>query len=135
MNTKYVMTFCAILLGAVGIILTFMPQETAVYFRWPVTNTILFQILGALYLGFAMLNWISKNSIIGGIYGRAVVLGNFTHFFIGALALIKLATRNKIDVTIIVITIIYAVFSIIFGYLLFTGPKVKNNESIKTSRK
>ena len=135
MNTKIVMTVCAIILGVIGIILTFMPQETAAYFQWPVTNTILFQILGALFMGFAMINWISKNIIIGGIYGRAIVVGNFTHFFIGALALIKLATRNKIDVTIILITIIYAVFAIIFGYLLFNGPKVKNSESIKTSRK
>lgn len=83
------MTITAAILGATGIVLTFMPQEVASFLNLPEATTILFQILGALYFGFAMLNWTAKANLIGGIYSRPVAIANFTHFLIGGLALAK----------------------------------------------
>jgi len=46
-------------------------------------------LLGALYVDFAMLNWMVKGSLIGNIYNRPVAVANFTHFLVGGLALAK----------------------------------------------
>ena len=47
------------------------------------------QITGALYLGFAGLNWMGKANLMGGIYGRPVAIGNLLHFLVAAIAIFK----------------------------------------------
>ena len=49
------------------------------------------QTVGAAYLAFAMLNWMSRGSTIGGIYGRPLVVANVVHFTMVAILLIKWA--------------------------------------------
>ena len=49
MNTKFLMTISAIILGTAGIILTFILQEVSSYLNLKESTSILFQILGALY--------------------------------------------------------------------------------------
>ena len=87
------------------------------------------QILGALYLGFGMLNWMAKGSIIGGIYNRPIVIGNFMNFLVASFALIKAIKHfsNSARVLIIALTIGYVFFAVCFGYLFISTPsKVKN---------
>ncbi len=50
---------------------------------------VLAQLLGAAVLGGASANWTARGSALGGIYGRAVVVGNQTHLTIGALLLLN----------------------------------------------
>ena len=116
------MTASAIILGATGILLTFMPQEASNFLHLTDSTAILFQILGALYFGFAILNWTAKANLIGGIYSRPVCIGNFTHFLIGGLALIKLVLHNNNGNSILICTILYFIFAILFGYVLFANP-------------
>ena len=118
MNTKLLMTISAFILGIVGIILSFLPLEVSKYLEMVGTNSIILQILGALYFGFAMLNWTAKANLIGGIYSRPVAIGNFTHFFIGGLALAKLSFKNLSLTYILITTITYSIFAILFGYVL-----------------
>lgn len=125
MNTKMIMTVCAFLQGMLGIVLSFLPQEIANYLSWPDTQPIILQILGAMYFGFAIVNWTAKANIMGGIYGKPIALGNFAHFVIGALALIKWITQHTAIHMMLVITVIYIIFAIVFGYILFVHPKVK----------
>jgi hypothetical protein len=119
MNTKLIMSASALLMGSTGILLTFLPQETAGAIGWANGSTIVLQLVGALYFGFAMLNWMSKANLIGGIYNRPVAVGNLTHFFIAALALVKLTGKNPV---LIGVAIVYFLFAIAFGYILFTHP-------------
>ena len=126
MNTKFLMTISAIILGATGIILTFIPQEVLRYLNLAESTPILFQILGALYFGFAMLNWSAKANLTGGIYSRPVVIGNFTHFLIGGLALIKLVLHDTNRTCIWACAILYLIFALLFGYVLFTNPSSIN---------
>ena len=116
------MTTSAIILGITGVVLTFMPQEVANFFQLTEAATILFQILGALYFGFAILNWTAKANLIGGIYSRPVCIGNFTHFFIGGLALTKLVLHHNFGTGILICAILYLLFAILFGYVFFTNP-------------
>ena len=84
MNTKSLMTLSAIILALIGISLIFLPKEILDYFELSVSDTLelLMQIIGSLYFAFAMLNWMSKGSIIGGIYNRPIAIANWTHLVI-----------------------------------------------------
>jgi hypothetical protein len=125
MNTKLLMTLSAAVMGITGIILTLFPQEFASFFKLADTNIIFLQLLGGLYFGFAMLNWAAKANLIGGIYSRPVAMGNFTHFLIGGLALLKFATRNTTTILVWIAVVLYLVFAILFGIVLFTSPVMK----------
>lgn len=125
MNTKLLMTASAVFMGLIGIALSFMPDEVLGTLG-QVPNTILaltLQLTGALYFGFAITNWMAKTVLIGGIYSRPLSIGNFSHYFIAGLALIKSSANSNTSSTyIIILTIIYVIFAILFGYVFFTNP-------------
>lgn len=125
MNTKPIMAVSAVVLGSAGIVLTFSPDTLVSYLNRGDNDTTLFllQILGSLYFGFGMLNWMAKTSLIGGIYNRPIAVANFAHFLIAGLALIKGLVSNPNALPIIWIAgAIYLVFGIAFGVLLFQHP-------------
>jgi len=128
MSTKLLMIASAIVMGITGLMLMFMPTEVLRFLNQEQngTLTLMLQLMGALYIGFAILNWTAKNVLIGGIYAKPLSLGNFINFFIGALTLIKVVMNG--EATAIhswVLTILYVVFAAAFGYVSFTGPKIK----------
>src|SRR5665213_2167682 len=96
MNTKLIMALSAIFLALIGVSLTFLPDEIAVLTGIGTSKALLLllQILGALYFSMAMLNWMAKGSIIGGIYNRPVVMANLTHFLIVEIYLAKALMNN-----------------------------------------
>jgi hypothetical protein len=125
MNTKIVMTASSVTLGIAGVALTFAPNVLLKHmgFHDNIILVYLLQIIGSLYFAFAMLNWMTKSSLIGGIYNRPIALANFTHFLIAGLALSKGIIYNPNLTSLIVISgIIYVVFAVLFGILLFTHP-------------
>ena len=126
MNTKLLMTLSAMIMGSAGLILLFLPDEVSIYIGLTLSNSFLLQIPGALYFGFAMLNWMARSKLIGGIYSKPVCIGNFTHFMIGGIALIKLSIKNTGLTYIFIASIIYTVFAILFGYVFFTSPVMKH---------
>lgn len=125
MNTKIVMTSSAIFFGIIGILFSFFPNEIVEYLQVESTTiTILFmKILSALYLGFGILNWMAKGTLIGGIYNRPIALGNLMHFGVGAIALIKVVSTIQVHSEIIIsLTVIYAIFALLFAYVFRTNP-------------
>jgi hypothetical protein len=125
MNTKWIMIATSLLLGVSGIALTFAPDLIIGSLGVnPSQVSIIFgQILGALYFGFAMLDWMTKESLIGGIYNRPVAVANFTHFMIAGLALVKASISNpQIPILLILVSGVYAVLALLFGILLFRHP-------------
>jgi hypothetical protein len=126
MNTKTLMTLSAIVLGATGILFTFMPQEVLALLQTYSNSThpldaLILQLMGAMYFGFAMINWTAKANLIGGIYGRPIAIGNFVHFAVGALAILKVYISTH-EAVLIAPTLIYALFAIVFGLVFFTHP-------------
>ncbi|MBL0126631.1 MAG: hypothetical protein IPP83_04055 [Flavobacteriales bacterium] len=123
MNTRLLMIASSFALGALGLALTFAPDEvfTAISGSYG-SPTVVLQLCGALYCGFALLNWTSKGAVIGGIYGRPLVIGNLTHFTIGALALTKAPGGHSVDVARWVLVAMYALFAGLFAYAMFTHP-------------
>ena len=129
MNTKPLMTLNAIILALIGISLIFLPKEILDYFELSASDTLelLMQITGSLYFAFAMLNWMSKGSIIGGIYGRPIAIANLTHFVIAGLSLIKgIMANSGLSYVIWSIAIAYSIFAILFGIVAFKHPVSKN---------
>ena len=130
MNTKSLMTLSAMILALIGISLIFLPKEILDYLELSVSETLqlLMQIIGSFYFAFAILNWMSKGSIIGGIYNRPIAMANLTHFVIAGLALIKGILANpSLSYVIWSIAIIYSMFAIFFGIVAFRHPVSENN--------
>jgi hypothetical protein len=130
MNTKILMTASSVFMGLIGIALSFMQSEVLKALGQMPNHTLnlTLQLLGALYFGFAMTNWMAKTALIGGIYARPLSIGNFSHFLIAGLALVKAAfSSNTTSIYIYGLTSIYVFFAILFGYVIFTHP-VKNQK-------
>ena len=133
MNTKSLMTLSAMILAMIGISLIFLPNEILDYLELSVSETLqlLMQIIGSFYFALAILNWMSKGSLIGGIYGRPIAMANLTHFVIAGLALIKGILANpSLSYVIWSIAIIYSIFAIFFGIVAFRHP-VNENKHIE----
>ena len=125
MKTKFLMTSSALFCGIIGILLSFLPNEIAEYLSVePTIITILFlQILGAIYLGFGILNWTVKGSLIGGIYNRPIALGNLLHFVVGSIELVKVISNIETHREIIIfLTALYIIFGVLFAYVLKNNP-------------
>jgi hypothetical protein len=121
MNTKVLLAGSSILLGLVGIIALFAPQEVLAALHVPVTQPLplVIQLIGAFYCSFALTNWTAKDSTIGGIYARPTSLGNFAHFTVGALALAKYHIADEATPLLLVVLSVYAILAILFGWLVF----------------
>ena len=124
MNTKLLMISSASVMGVAGVLLQFIPHEILNYFGADSSgiNSLFVQIAGALYLGFAMMNWMAKTVLIGGIYARPLAIGNFVHFTVGALALIKYAFAASGSPVVWLLAAAYSLLAILFGYVFFTHP-------------
>jgi hypothetical protein len=125
MNTKLIMTLCAVFLAIIGISLIFLPDEIEGLSglgsgKIPL---LLLQLLGGLYFGFSMLNWMTRTSVIGGIYNKPIVVANLSHFGIGGLALIKMLINNgSLPYWFWVLAGIYSIFALLFGILFSRSP-------------
>src|SRR2546423_1763541 len=95
------MTCSGLFAAIIGVVLSFAPAEClarlGVQHNPPLAAFV--QLCGALYLGFAILNWMARESTIGGIYNRPLAMGNFMHFTVGALALGKSALAGSLPMT------------------------------------
>lgn len=80
MFSRFLMTASAVLMGLAGIALTFAPELLAGLFDVSAEPAVLLigQVLGALYFALAMLNWMLKDSVIGGIYNRPALVTNLS---------------------------------------------------------
>lgn len=128
MNTKILMTSSALTLGLAGIFALFMPDM--VLSAQGVTATdamsMLVQVMGTLYFAFALMNWTAKDGVIGGIYARPVSLGNFAHFFAGALLLVKAQFSSGFSWLMVVVTGVYVVYAACFYWLVFRATGIKS---------
>ncbi len=122
--TKYLMTLSALMMFVLGVLLTFAPIEVvhATGAQSPLL-VVLAQTCGALYLGFAMLNWMAKDTLIGGIYSRPVAMGNFLHFFVVAMALVKGFPNLPHSPGVPALLLLDVLLATCFGLVLFRHPK------------
>ncbi len=121
--TRWLMILSAVFLAIAGAITTFFPDKVLeTHGTIPDGPTLLLiQMMGALYFGFAILNWTARGVLIGGIYARPVALGNFAHFFIVAMSLAREAVEHGVF-QLATSAAVFGAFAIGFGVVLFRPP-------------
>ncbi len=83
----------------------------------------LLQLLGAAVFSLAMLNWMNRFSLTGGIFGRPLVVTNFANSAISALMLVHLARRGVASTELWIALGFYALLALAFGARLFLPGK------------
>ncbi len=130
MSTRILMGLSALFLALLGILTSFFPYEVLQrHGTEPDGPTILLiEMMGAVYLGFALLNWTARGVIIGGIYARPLALGNFLHF---AMVTVMLA-REAIDHQVVQLAgsaFVFGLFAAGFGWVLFRQFPSRSSEA------
>jgi hypothetical protein len=123
MHTRTLMRLSAAFMALLGLAASFLPVEilAAAGGDDSLVPILAIQIAGALYLGFALVNWMARGILIGGIYARPLALGNFMHFGVAAISLAK-AYGAAPWTPVLALLVPYAVFAAWFGAVLFTHP-------------
>ena len=113
----------AVFLLIAGLITSFYPHKVLETHGVVPNNTmmLLIQMMGALYIGFATLNWTARGILIGGIYARPVAMANFMHFGIVTILLAKAAGKFGV-VQLATSAAVFGVFAIGFAVVLFRPP-------------
>lgn len=107
-----------------GIALQFAPHEILGYFGADASGVfpLFLQLISALYLGFAALNYMARGVLLGGIYSRPLVTANLAHFLVGGLALLKYAFVAQKPLPFWIAAAVYTIFAVLFGVAMFTHP-------------
>ena len=136
MNTKALMAASALFMACLGVAASFLPQEILTWIGAPSQGALplLVQLGGALYVGFAMVNWMAKGNLLGGIYNRAVAMGNFAHFFIGATVLIKGLLAGQRVLGVWIGGAAYSVFAVWFALVAFGSPVKAEGRNLDVTR-
>lgn len=117
--------------GIMGVIFSFFPEEVLALFRQPPSQftALAFQVLGALFLGFAMMNYTAKKAVLGGIYNRPLQMGNTVYYFITAITLIKYMAGQSLMISpaLWVVSLTYILLAVSFLKLLFSSPVKEAN--------
>lgn len=115
----------ALLLGAAALALIFAPELVLVRLAVEpgVGALLLGQLYGAVLFGLAMTTWFARTMLLGGIYGRSIVVGGFAHALIGVLALFHALRASMGNAYVWGAFVVYAALAIWFGALMFgRGP-------------
>lgn len=115
MHLRIALILSAGFLAAIGLLMLVVPGRVlAIHGTEPDAATaLLIQMSGALYLGFALLNW-----TVRGVHGSLAAGGNFLHFGVVAVLLIDAAIgfgARELAVS----AAVYSAFAIWFGLALF----------------
>ena len=122
--TRLLMSTSALVLGLLGLTATFAPDYVLSGLGAPVSPALMLiaQTTGALYLGFAGLNWMARDNLIGGIYSRPVAIGNLMHFVVASFAMGKLVIASTELHMLWPLAVVYIAFAASFGVVIFRHP-------------
>jgi len=114
----------ALVLAVAGVVLLFASDVVLPHVApgFPASAAWLGQLLAAAWLGVAVLTWLRRGAILGGIYGRAIVLGNFGLYFISALSLVRVLHNGVAQLWLWPAFVVSATLALSYGALLLGGP-------------
>lgn len=120
-NTRLLMAASALYMALVGLATALFEEELLAYFGSSSSGfaVVLAGIVAGLYLGFAVLNWMARGNLIGGVYSRPVALGNFAQFLGVAIILMQETPGSTHTAELAVAAGINALFAASFGYIVF----------------
>ena len=114
----------ALLYFAGALPLLFAPEELLTFVGAPSStlDTALLQVVGSALFGFAMLNWLSRYSRLGGVFGRPVLVANLAHTASATLLLGHVARRAPFSASLTAALALYGAVTVAFGFRLFARP-------------
>ena len=80
------------------------------------------QLLAAAWVGLGAANWISRTSVLGGIYGRPIVMGNTALYLVSGLSLLRALADGTAPRGMWVPCAIALALAGVYGALLLRGP-------------
>jgi hypothetical protein len=136
MKTGILMRASALTIGVIGLALSFLPGEILSHYgaqsEWG--SELVLQAAGAAYVGFAVMNWMARDILIGGIYSRPLAMGNFVHFVVVTITLLKVLLDGHLRVAVAIAFVVFAVFAVWFGFVAFTHPIQQKPDRTVTAR-
>jgi hypothetical protein len=102
--------------------------------NFPVAGAWLGQLMAASWLALGALNWLSQRQLIGGIYGRPVLMANAAFYFIVAMVLLKIVAQTAAPAALWIVFAPAILFAGIYGWLLFRGPFERDFESHRVAQ-
>jgi hypothetical protein len=124
MTSRPILLATASVFGLAGLALLFAPHEMLRLLGASGASggmSVFAQLLGAAWVGLAYGNWTARGLAVGGIHGRAIVIGNLMHSTIGALVLAREAVDGG-PVVLWPVTAILGATSLAFGWLMRNPP-------------
>jgi hypothetical protein len=115
----------AVVLGIAALAFIFAPEIVLARLSIePAAGALLLgQLYGAALFGLAIIAWFARTMLLGGIYGRAIVVGGFAHALVGVFALFHAVRALPANGWIWGAFIVYAALAIWFGTLMLgRGP-------------
>lgn len=89
---------------------------------FPPTSAWLGQFVAAGWLAVANLNWVSRSALLGGIYGRPVVVTNLMLYTISALGSLRALGAGAAAPVVSVVAVPMTLLAVVYGALLLRGP-------------
>jgi hypothetical protein len=122
---RLIMSAGAAVLAIGGLALLFTPGEILPLLSGSgpaAVAPLVLQLWGAALLGLAAVNWTGRGLTLGGIYGRALVLGNTMHWTVGGLTLLRAVLDHPGSAALWVAAVLYGGFAVAFAWLLTRDP-------------
>ena len=116
-TVKALVSLASLGLLLLGAAFVFAGAEVAGALGWTAGEPVA-SLLGGALVGLGAANWMARSSPMGGIYGRAVVIGTQAHFVVGAAALLRYVTRVHASPGGIAVTAFYVLGAALYAYLL-----------------
>ena len=122
----------ATVLGVMALALIFAPELVLTHFAVEpgAGELVLGQLYGAALFGLALIAWFARTMLLGGIYGRAIVVSGFAHALVGVFALLHGLRALPANGYVWGAFVIYGALAIWFGTLMFgRGPAAPANDA------
>jgi hypothetical protein len=125
------MTTSALLLLLHGFVLLFAPEMLfrIFYLGGGSNEPVAAQLAGGALISLGLMNWTGRGLVLGGIYGRVLVYGNFAHSLIGFLIGLRARLGGAGNEYFWIEILLYLIYAVLFGVMLFRGPVPQARES------
>ncbi len=124
MKLNLLVVITAVVYALPGLVFTFAPDEVLLRLGLAAAPPLLhwlLELLGGALMGLAIMNAMQRYAMVGGVYGRPLLLANLTLLSIGGLSSLRL-WRTTGDQRILIAAVILCALLAAYGRLLFKSP-------------
>jgi len=127
-NNKTILTGVAAYYFLHGVVLLFSPESMLDLFHISVMKDTIVagQFFGGSLIALGYLTWLSRHAVVGGIYGRPLVITNLTFFLVSALTGLNSRLSGFGNEFFWIEELLFFAGTVYFGNLLLSKSPVSN---------